>query len=179
MKKLLAGLVVLGGIALYVGSAQAALTADLTITVTPAGTKSIAIAGSPYDFGSLNVGVSSVSATAVVIENDGTLPMQVGAQVTTQGAPWTVGAAPGDDIYNLRALFNTTRPADGDFTAVTDDLTTGLTLATAAVYAGDESGLNVAPAAAVDNRNLWLRIDMPTSTSVSTQRSIVVQLSAN
>lgn len=178
MKKLLAGLVVLTGIALYVGSAQAAPTADLTITVTPAGTKSIAIAGSPYDFGSLNVGVSSISAAAVVIENDGTLPMQVGAQVTTQGAPWTVGAAVGDDVYNLKALFNTLRPADGDFAAA-DDLTTAVKLADGTNFEGTESAQNVAPAAAVDNRNLWLRLDMPTSTSVSTQRTIVVQLSAN
>jgi hypothetical protein len=183
MKKLLAVVVMLSGLAMLAATAKAAGTANLTITVTPTGlTKSIAIvSGTPYDFGSLPVAVSSVSATAVVVRNDGTGPMTVGFDVTTEGAPWSVGGTAGDDVYRLQALFNTARPADGDFdnAGTNDDLTTALQQSTGAKFAGDQTGVSVSPKAANRDRNLWLRLDMPTTSSDDVQHTIVVELSAN
>ena len=183
MKKILAAMVVLSGLGMFAASGRAATTADLTITVTPLGTKSIAIDGgatSSYDFGTLALAVSSISATAVVVDNDGQVPMQVGMQITDEDS-WTAGAAGGDDVFNLRALLNDTgdaRPVGGDF-AATDDLTTGVKLADGTNFAGTYTGANMPPAGANSTKDLWLRIDMPTTSAVTAQQSLVVQLSAN
>jgi hypothetical protein len=43
-------------------------------------------------------------------------------------------------------------------------------------YAGDQSGLK--PCRWARTRGLWFRLDMPTSSSVSTQRSFTVEIEA-
>ncbi len=182
MKKLLTALLVLGSIAVFVGSAKAAATADLTITVTPNGTKSVALSQASLDLGTLTLGTTNNVSSSVTVTNDGTIVETLGLRIKTPDANWTSTdtAHVGADLYNLRALFNTApAPAAASFQA-NDDLVTQLTpvLATAGgVYSGDQNAFAV-PSTGANTRGLWFKMDMPTSSTVSGLRTLVVEVSA-
>lgn len=180
MKKAMKTLLAMGSMMVAV-SGMAAVTADLTITVTPVGTKSVALSQASLDFGSLNVASVDNISSSVTVTNDGNIVEAFGLRIKTADGVWTSGAAAGADIYNLRALFNSAAPINTDF-AANDDVVTQVApvLATAvgAVYSGDQNASAV-PAAGSNTRGLWFKLDMPTTTTVSTARSFVVEVSAN
>jgi hypothetical protein len=186
MKKLTAWFGLVAGLMFVGGMVSAATTDTLLIRVTPNGTRSVAIAATEYNFNTQDLGTSTMSATAVDVENDGSLPNTYSLQLNLAGGTgttWSDAAAPGEDAFSIYALFNAAQPAlMADFGANDRILSASDTLSTAVaggVFLGNQSGVNVSPAAANDNRNLWLRLDMPTTSSVTNEQQFNVVVTAN
>ncbi len=180
MKKLLTGLLMLGGIGMWAVSSHAALTADLTITVTPTGTKSVALSQATLAYGSLSVNSTNNISSSVTVTNDGNIAETFGMHVTSVGGIWSLGGAAGNDIINLRAIFNAAvTPLAAEF-AADDDLTLAHQASTGAVFSdGTETGDSVSPVSGSNGRGLWFKLDMPTMSSVTALQSIVVRVTAN
>jgi hypothetical protein len=174
------------GLLMLTGKVWAINPDTLLIRVTPTGTRSVAISATEYDFSNQALGTSTMSLTAVDVENDGSLPNTYSLQLNLAGGTgtsWTDGAAPGDDVFSIYALFNAAQPASlaafggNDIIAsASDTLSTNVA---GGVFLGDQSGVNVAPGTAVDNRNLWLRLDMPTTSSVMAEQQFNIVVTAN
>jgi hypothetical protein len=158
------------------------LISNIASTAPAALNRSVSVtSGSPYLFGSLSVGSSSHTATGVVVLNDGNVASTYSLSVatTTVGSPWSIGSAlpTSADVAVLSAGFHPTRPALGDFAA--EDIVTGsAALATGAVYSidGSETGVGVI---AGQNRTLWFRLDMPTSSDTEAAQDLTVTITAN
>jgi hypothetical protein len=179
MKKLIAGLLVLGSLVVFVSEVKAAATEDLVLTVTPNGTKSLTLSQATLALGTLNLASVDNVSSSVTVTNNGTVPETLGLRIKTADAVWSSGASAGADTYNLRALFNSSAPGAGSFLANDDVVTQGgavLATGVGAVYSGDQDGQTFNPAA---TRGLWFKLDMPTTSTVVTQRSITVEVSAN
>ncbi len=179
MKKHWTWLLLLGGMTVFLGTARAATTGDLMITVTPNGTKNITLSTGTLALGPLTLGSVDNISSSVTVTNNGDVPEAIGLRIKTADGVWSSGPAAGADTYNLRALFNTPTPVAGDFAANDDVLTqVGAVVATGVggVYSGDQSGAVFDPA---DTRGLWFKLDMPTTSTVATQRSFTVEVSAN
>lgn len=179
MKKLIAVALFLGSLAVFVGNVRAAPTADLTITVTPNGTKSVSLSAATLDLGTLNVASVNNISSSITVTNDGNVPEAFGLRIKTADATWSSGSAAAANVYNLRALFNSAAPIAGDFLANDDVVTQGspvVATGVGAVYSGNQDASVVNAAA---TRGLWFKLDMPTTTTVVTQRSFVVEVSAN
>jgi hypothetical protein len=181
MKKFLAALGIISSIAFVASDLMAANPANILVRVTPVGTRDITLSTGTLDLGSVAIGGSTVSVSGVGIENSGNISQSYRLNIDTAGGTgttWTPAAAAGADQFALFALFNGgTQPVPGAFGAE-DIVLAGTTDSTATVYSnGVESGLNVSPAAASDDRTLWLRMDMPTSstsTNLEEQFHVVV-----
>ncbi len=179
MKKQLVGLLVLGCIGVFVGSAKAAATEDLILTVTPNGTKSITLSTGTLALGTLNLASTDNISSSVTVTNNGTLQCALGLRIKTADGVWSSGASAAANTYNLRALFNSATPVAGDFAANDDVLTQGgaeLSTGVGGVYSGDQNGSVFASS---DTRGLWFKMDMPLTSTVGTQRSFTVEVSAN
>ena len=179
MKKLLVGLLVMSSLGVFLGTAQAATTADLQITVTPNGTKSLTLSTGTLAMGPLSLASVDNISSSVTVTNNGTIPEVLGLRIKTADGVWSSGAAAGADTYNLRALFNTPTPVAGDFDADDDVLTQGspeVATGVGGVYSGDQDGSVFNAGASL---GLWFKLDMPTSSTVATQRSFTVEVSAN
>ena len=70
-------------------------------------------------------------------------------------------------------MFNTT--GGGTFVPADHGLTTSSVASSGTQFAGDQTGVAVAAAA---TRSLWLKFEAPSSTSVATQQSITVTVTA-
>ena len=155
------------------GRAFAANPATINVTVTIQNL-SVSATG-PIAFGTVTAGSQSVSASASSVANDGNVTETYSLNLTNP-AGWTaVQAAPAAEQYALLARFNSSAPAAGTFTYVDHALSTVAVACSATKFAGDQTGLSV-PAAA--NRSLWFRFDAPTSTTVTTQQTITVTITA-
>lgn len=173
------GLLILGSLTVFLGTAQAATTADLMITVTPNGTKNITLSTGTLALGPLSLASVDNITSSVTVTNNGDVPEAIGLRIKTADGVWSSGAAAGPNVYNLRALFKTVAPIAGDFAANDDVLTQGspeIATGVGGVYSGDQTGAVFDPA---DTRGLWFKIDMPTTSTVATQRSFTVEVSAN
>ena len=178
MKNAMRKLMMLGVFTLAAGGAMAASTDTVTLTVTPTGTKSVSIDLANFDFGALPLATNNNLSSSATVTNDGNIVSTWGVRISNPDPVWTAHtSAVGADQYLLMALFNdsVTPPASGDFTAANDNVTTAQVDASATAYAGNQSGLNVPVGG---TRGLWFRLDMPTSSSVSTQRSFTVEIEA-
>ena len=179
MKKSTPGLLLLGSLVLFVTGVRAATTADLQITVTPNGTKSLTLSTGTLAMGALSLASVDNISSSVTVTNNGTIPEVLGLRIKTADGVWSSGAAAGPNTYNLRALFNTPTPVAGDFGADDDVLTQGSPVTatgTGGVYSGDQDG---SVFNASTTRGLWFKLDMPTTSTVATQRSFTVKVSAN
>ena len=152
--------------------AQAGLTENIDIKVSINATKSVSAGTTVYTFGALAVNTASNSVTALVITNDSgafteTFEMLAG-NALEDGAgtdDWTLNTATSTDNYVRDAQFSTARPGDAlDATWAADNLTNSAQTGAATAFGNGtagESGLNVSPAAASRDRNLWFRIITP------------------
>lgn len=176
MKKVLAAMMLVTAVA------SAALAVDtITLTVTPNGTREVLIVEPSYDFGAaVNLGSTDNIATSVAtVISTGTFPCNFALSISAADPVWTAGAnraAVAQNVYHLMGIFNSVAPGAAAFTSTgADAITLAQVTSSAANYAGDETGVNVAPGA---TRHLWFNLDMPTSTTVTTQRTFVVELEA-
>lgn len=154
-------------------TAQAAPTANINVTVT---IQNLSVtATGPIAFGVVTASSQTVSTVASTVTNDGNVTETYSLSLTDP-AGWTaVSGAPGAEQYALLAMFNTVQPAVGGFT-IADHAMTSLPVACSATeFAGDQTGLSLAPTTVT---SLWFRFDAPTTTTVTTQQTIVVTITA-
>ncbi|MBK8872097.1 MAG: hypothetical protein IPN19_13950 [Elusimicrobia bacterium] len=178
MKKLLTSMLVLGCVVLFASALKAGQTENLNITVLPTGTKSITLSTGTLVLGSHDIGDTDILSSSVTVTNDGNVQCILGLRVVTDDNIWDAHTSAGPDQYNLRALFNIAAPANTDFDADDDVLDSSVVQATGlgGVYSGDENG---SAFVAADTLGLWFKLDMPTSSTVQTLRTFVVEVSAN
>jgi hypothetical protein len=143
-------------------------------------TRSVSISGSPYNFGSQNVGGSTVTATVLTVTNDGNVAetFSFSAATSTAGSPWTMNATPpaGSDQAVAYAAFHPTRPASGAFGA--EDVSGPVSLpSTGTAYTIDGSQTGVAVGVG-QTRNLWVRLDLPTTSATASPQTITVTITA-
>lgn len=166
-----AGLVLL--LVLAYGSAlHAANPATINVTVTIQNL-SVSATG-PIAFGTVTASSVTVSSDSSHVVNDGNVTETYDLKLTDPGGWTATSGAPGSETYRLSAQFNGSQPTDVSFGG-DHDLTTSDQTCSATIFAGDQTGLSVP---ATEARYLWFKFEAPTSTSVTTQQTIVVTITA-
>ena len=93
--------------------------------------------------------------------------------------PWNLiaGDTTGTDTYSLRAMFNSTRPSEADFTTLGTDgeLTNANQTCDGVIFLGDEDGYNT-PAGTQEL--LWFRIRTPVSVGSSEEKTTYITITA-
>ncbi len=154
-------------------TAQAANPATINVTVT---IQNLSVTASgPIAFGLVTASSTTVSGDSSRVVNDGNTTETYSLNVTNPGGWTAVQAAPGAETYALSVVFNSVQTISTDFTYANEALTTTPVASSATKFAGDQTGLSV-PAAGV--RLLWFKFEAPTSTTVTTQQTMVVTLTA-
>ena len=178
---------------LFAVGAQAATTADLTVTVT---IQVVSInasfrdaGGATFALGSKAAGSTSLVGDPITITNSGNVTETYNLRVTAEpNGTWaSVTAAPGAEQYQMSGVFRApaaAAPVVGDYVDGSDDYSVG-TVRTAdganilAVNAdAGGAGTKGFQMAASSNLYLWLRFKAPTSTVITTSQSIVTRITA-
>lgn len=172
-------------------------TQTVTITVTPITVSMFSISPDTYDFGSLDLAISSNSASGTgicpIIQNNGDVGLSLEKTVwsiSSDGTAWSLATSTGTDEFVLWAMTNGETGLVGDRPAVADFDTGGYELSKSSfsinttVYndlTKETDGLQTTltpNGEDVDSAALWFRIDMPSAVSKSDQQSIVVKIRA-
>jgi hypothetical protein len=153
--------------------AQAANPATIDVTVT---IQNLSVSASgPIAFGNVTAASVTVSTDSSHVTNDGNIAETYSLNLTNPGGWTAVQASPGVDEYCLSAQFNASQPLAGSFSYANHALSTGSTACSGTKFAGDQTGLAVAATAA---RYLWLKFEAPSTSTVFTQQTIVVTVTA-
>lgn len=164
-----------------------AQSAGIDLLVQPDVVRSITVSledgTTSYNFGSIEVGLSTVSAGAIVVSNTGnvgtTLSLHVSSNVDVGGsAPWAAASSPGTNAFALFGVFQSTRPADGQYTGSDYVILDAPALASNPKFQGGQSG-DVVPAGINNEVNLWLNLFMPTVTTNIRQKKMALTVIAN
>lgn len=130
----------------------------------------------PIAFGVVTAGSATVSSDSSLVTNDGNVAETFSLDLTDP-AGWTaVQAAAGSEEYCLSAMFNSSQPASGNFAYADHALSTTSTSCSATKFAGDQTGVSVA---ASGTRELWFKFEAPSATTVTTQQTITVTVTAS
>ena len=177
MKKLIVGLMVVGLLGLMAGMGEAADTDDVRINlfVTPIVTTSLTVSATYYYFGSASVGTSTGSLTALTLTNDGDIDVKVEKEVQADGDWDVTRSSTSEDGFILWAMASASKPAYTAFVTASssfskanlntlNNLTEGI--GTQVEMSKDET------------KNLWFRLDMPDSVSLSSEQKIQIRLLA-
>lgn len=174
MKKFLVGILTLLMSCAVAVSAEAAGSDSVAVKVTILATLSVDIDETEVALGSVGTGTTTVSASEVTVTNTGSGINETYSLSLTNPGGWTASqTAAGAETYVLNAAFD----FDGSLTwAVADHaLSTSPVVCTGSQFAGDQAGVSV-PHSAV--RKLWFQFKAPTSTSIGTEQSITVTITA-
>jgi len=173
-----AGLIVLGlGM---MQNAQAAGNPDtMTISVTPSVTYAVTISSpflAGYQFGTVALAATTVSTVAIGVQNTGTI-WEYFSMAVTNTAPdaWIPGASgtAGNNQFGLIGEIAATQPLVSGF-AAGDALLNAIPGAAATLY-----GQASAKTPVSTTKNLWLKLNMPTTLSVGTGSAQTMTLSVN
>lgn len=110
----------------------------------------------------MTANTSVVAASSFVVYNvgDTSATYVVDADTNTPGTAWTVGGAPDVDVVGLQGVWNTLpQPGAGAFTTF---ITSNPLTSSGGNFSGNQTGILVPPG---QNRTLWFRFHIPTSTS--------------
>jgi len=155
MKKLIA-LIAIAVLAIAgAAEAYAANSGVVNVTVTIERSVSIDIAGGPLNFGSVATGATAVSSSPIVITNNGSGTDEVVTLSASDPAGWTNGT-PGVDSYRLTYQVS----EDG--------------LGETWQSAGEVSET----IAYNEAKKLWIKLEVPTATNVTTKQTIPVTITA-
>jgi len=159
---------------LAVSATQAANPATINVTVT---IQNLSVSASgPIAFGTVTSGSTTVSSDSSHVVNDGNTTETFSLDLTNPGGWTAVQAAPGVDEYCLSAQFNGSQPGAGTFTYANHALSTTSAPSSGTKFAGDQTGLSVA---ASGIRYLWLKFEAPSTSTVFTEQTIVVTVTAS
>jgi hypothetical protein len=182
-QKLAFGLVLLGIGMLGVRRAEAfpgPSPDTMVVSVTPGNPQfgvsiSSPDAGVGYNFGSVNMGVSTGSTKAIIVQSSGTVSEFFVMSVVGSGAaPWTARAADGAtslDTFELLGHFATaTQIPDGTFSTTNDIVGPTPPGAGSGLY---NQGAVTPPGT---SQNLWLKLFMPTSVTSSNTQNLILTI---
>jgi hypothetical protein len=156
------------------GAALAANPATISVTVTIQNL-SVSATG-PIAFGTVTAASENVSSSGSTVTNDGNVSETLSLSLTNPSTWTAVQAAPSSaEEYALLAKFNSSAPTAASFAYSDHALSTTSTASSATKFAGNQTGVSVA---ASGTRSLWFRFNAPTSTSVTTQQTITVTVTA-
>lgn len=149
----------------------------MTISVTPNVTFGVTITSvnaSGYQFGTVNLGATTQSTSAIVLTNSGNVAEYFSMAISNTSGGWSaVSAVPGTDQFRMTALLNTgTQPVLG---SITDALTNPPVPGAAATLYGQASA-KTAPSSA---KNLWLKLEMPTALNAGGTTAQTMTLTVN
>ena len=179
MKKQLKHVLATGLAVLCIGviarRAEAAVNPDtMTLSVTPGGilysVQITSVNSSGYQFGTVNVGATTVSTAAIIVNNTGggNVAEYFGMKVSnSQPDNWAPqSGAPGTDQFRLTGELNATGvlPTQGTGGFPTGDAVTGSFPANAATLYGQSSSKTLVG----NNKNLWLQMEMPSQLNAGT-----------
>ncbi|MFC2048944.1 hypothetical protein ACFLR5_01835 [Elusimicrobiota bacterium] len=153
-------------------------TKDIEISIVPIVTTSLISSPTYYNFGNLEVATSSNSETALLLTNDGTVGIKIEKTVLSDDG-WDITKSTNQiDGFNLWGQVNPTRPAIAEFT-VSDTHQFSKSGIGESYYSNltDDSGVQIDMDPG-DNRNFWLRIDMPSALTESRSQKIQLRLKA-
>lgn len=159
----------------YLYKAEAAQSDAVAVRVTVTPSLSVSITETALTIGSVVAGSTSVSTSGVTVINNGSGVNETYSLSLTDPAGWTASqTAAGVETYVLNAAF------DADGAAITwsntnHALSTTPTTCTATKFAGDQTGVSVPYNA---TRKLWFQFKAPTATTVGTEQSIAVTITA-
>jgi len=140
---------------------------------------SVSLSSPTYNFGTVNMGATTVSTNSINVVNLGNATETYSLSVATTGAQtvWSVKVATPTayDQFALFGIFNSVKPSSTTFT-VNDVVLTTPTASSASVYSGDETGLSTATGSL---RHMWLRLDMPLTTSTTVQQQMNLTVTAS
>ena len=158
---------------LLVPGAHAANPANINVTVT---IQSLSVSASgPIAFGTVTAGSATVASDSSHVVNDGNVAETFSISLTNPGGWTAVQATPGAEEYVLSVMFNSDEPLVGDYAYADHALSTSSVASSGTKFDGDQTGLSVAASA---TRYLWLKFEAPSSTSVTTEQTIVVTVTA-
>jgi DNA-binding beta-propeller fold protein YncE len=151
-----------------------------TIPIIPIRSVTITF-GDSQAFGAVMMGSVAVGSTGTVVSNDGNLANTYVLRGSTQtpGSPWTILASTptGPNQLVIFGVFDDdTAPVEGDFDP--EDVigpTNQTSSGTAYSVSGSTTGASV-PAG--QDRTLWIRMDMPTTTTTVQSQSMKVEITA-
>ncbi len=131
-----------------------------------------------YDFGQLDIDVSSIAANAFMIKNSGNINEQYSLKIDTltPNTPWKMDSDPGWDVFTVQAVFHNSRPEIGQFND-DDVLYSSYSACSATFYSvdGSETGSGVSK----DNtKSLWHIFKMPLQTSTTVHQKIRLTIGA-
>ncbi|MFH0948084.1 MAG: hypothetical protein V1833_03700 [Elusimicrobiota bacterium] len=155
---------------------------------------SVDILISQYSFGEVAIGAStqtiaSVGVSSIQVQNTGNIPETFALKcgTNTLGSPWySIETSSGYNNYLLRAVFHSLQPAMADFSepgVANNDIVADNEYRTSGAdrYSvdGSQTGVSVPPYPSTGNtKNLWLRLDMPTSSGTGTSQEIKLYIRA-
>lgn len=158
----------------YASVIHAANPATINVTVTIQNL-SVSATG-PIAFGTVAASSVTVSTDSSHVVNDGNVAETYSLDLTNPGGWTAVQAAPAAEQYCLSAQFNSSEPTAASFTYTNEALSTTTTACSATKFAGDQTGLSVEVDGA---RYLWFKFEAPSSTTVATEQTIVVTITAS
>ncbi|MBA7524333.1 hypothetical protein ES705_16470 [subsurface metagenome] len=158
------------------------LSNGCTVWVNPI--LSVSISTDTYSFGKVPLGVSTHTVSIITVTNDGNIAEDFGLSCITTtpgGSPWYPGlVGESSDYYNrfiLRGVFNETEVATDDFgpeDTIEEDIRWSQSTSTFTVT-GSYTGAGVE---ADGDRNIWFRLDLPTTSGTSKDQQITVTITA-
>ena len=169
---------------LFVSLAQAAQSDSVTVTVTVTPSISVEIQETDLSLGSVAAGGILLSATAVTVRNTGSGIKETYSLSLTDPVDPTTGAKTWEAVQDEAAriaekyILNAAFDSDGAGTIwgeTNHALSIIPTPCTDTKFAGDQTGVGVAYNGV---RKLWFQFKAPTATTVSTEQSIAVTITA-
>jgi len=190
---LIAAILVLGAVSSRL--AWAANPDTMVVTVTMGGSLSITIdseangGDGSYEFGIVGVGLTTVSTRTIVLHNDSTsltADWQIDVTTFTAGGstPWNItSSAPGANEFRLWALLNPTQPLPADANWDYFNNTVGYQNMDTVTFGSGAQGANtngddVPVTDGSDTRNLWLKLETPTSSNDSDTKTLTITVQA-
>jgi len=161
-----------------VGQVFAAESATIGLSVTITSTLSVSVDTPSVDFGPIATDdhrqMTDSGGPApngpIVVTNDGSGIDEDYWLSCSDSENWDLGSVEDSDVFVMEAEFNTNSPIGFGHPLSNDP-----TESTATVFAGDQTGENVPYNA---DRNLWLRISTPTTSSVTGAQTMTVTVTA-
>ena len=149
---------------------------NINLLVTPVVVTDLSVAPTFYDFGSVDVDISTSSLTALVLSNDGSVGVTIDKSVWADD-DWDITAGTStQDGFNLWAMVASGVPGLVGYETAISSFNESALAAYNALTEGSGTAVSMNPS---DTDNLWFRLDMPVSVANTNQKTIQVRLRAN
>ena len=179
MKKLILVMMVVGLAGMLAGTVRGASTdsADINLLVTPVITVTLNVSPTYYDFGNVDVQITTCSITALTLSNDGTVGILLEKAVWNDD-DWDIEkSSTVQDGFDMWAMTKETQPGQSEYTDPNDKF---VKLLLDAGYNelynrtdGQQEDLD-----SEETKDLWFRLDMPKYVTNTDQKTIQVRIKA-